>query len=213
MNAAVRSAALAALLAVLGLLAAGCGGSSGAPGVASLGPSAATTTTGAASTGATSKASGAFAFSRCMRSHGVPNFPDPSAGGGIQITAGSGIDPGSSQFQSAQRSCQDLLPAPKAPSPAQIASIKSQLLKYAACMRTHGVPSFPDPQISTNGRGVAVRIQAGGGGVDPNSPVFQQAQQTCRKDLPGGGKGPVIKGSGPATGGKGSGGGFGIAAG
>jgi hypothetical protein len=24
-----------------------------------------------------------LAFAECMRSHGVPNFPDPSAGGGI----------------------------------------------------------------------------------------------------------------------------------
>ncbi|MGO9884120.1 MAG: hypothetical protein ACLPV4_14010, partial [Solirubrobacteraceae bacterium] len=32
-------------------------------------------------------------FSECMRSHGVPNFPDPSAGGGIHISAGSGINP------------------------------------------------------------------------------------------------------------------------
>ena len=33
-------------------------------------------------------------FAACMRAHGVPNFADPT-GGGIQVTAGSGVDPSS----------------------------------------------------------------------------------------------------------------------
>jgi hypothetical protein len=46
-------------------------------------------------------------FSRCMRAHGVPNFPDPSGSGGGYggIFGGSGIDPAAPLFRVAQRSC------------------------------------------------------------------------------------------------------------
>lgn len=52
----------------------------------------------------------ALAMSRCMRSHGVTNFPDPTFGTGpngalgVQLN-GSGIDPSSPAFQSAQKAC------------------------------------------------------------------------------------------------------------
>jgi hypothetical protein len=55
-------------------------------------------------------------------------------------------------------------------------------VKFAACMRKHGVPNFPDP----NGQG-QVSIKSGSG-IDPRSPKFQAAQQTCQKLLPNGGK-------------------------
>ncbi len=51
-------------------------------------------------------------------------------------------------------------------------------------MRSHGVPSYPDP---TKGNGGGVSLSIGGGphsGLDPNSPIFQRAQQACSK-LPG----------------------------
>lgn len=45
-----------------------------------------------------------LAFARCMRAHGVPNFPDPSSSGG-QDGLAAGIDPQSPAFQSAARVC------------------------------------------------------------------------------------------------------------
>jgi hypothetical protein len=57
-------------------------------------------------------------------------------------------------------------------------------LKLAECMRTHGVPNFPDPKIQTSGHGVAIAI--GGNGVDPNAPQFQAAQKACKAYQPGG---------------------------
>jgi hypothetical protein len=48
-------------------------------------------------------------FVKCMRKNGVPDFPDPTTGGGVIV--GSGIDPNSPQFQSAMQACQSLLPA------------------------------------------------------------------------------------------------------
>jgi hypothetical protein len=54
----------------------------------------------------------ALAMSKCMRAHGVPNFPDPTfqsgPGGAIGIRIGgpgSGIDPSSPAFQAAQKIC------------------------------------------------------------------------------------------------------------
>jgi hypothetical protein len=55
------------------------------------------------------------------------------------------------------------------------------MLKFAACMRAHGVPKFPDPQTGPGG-GMLMRI---GRDVDPSSPQFQAAQKTCQKLAPG----------------------------
>ncbi len=45
-----------------------------------------------------------LAFARCMRAHGVPNFPDPSSSG-AQAGPPAGIDPQSPAFQTAARVC------------------------------------------------------------------------------------------------------------
>ena len=54
--------------------------------------------------------------------------------------------------------------------------------KFAACMRKHGLPSYPDP----NSQGV-ITIHSGMG-FDPGSPAFHSAQMTCSKLLPNGGQ-------------------------
>jgi hypothetical protein len=200
--------ALATLpLVALAVLVSGCG-SSPSPSVANLG---ATSTSAAAQT--TPSASGApvgsssqlggpgggtgnlrmvggsrtqmMAFSSCMRSHGVPGFPDPNGQGAISISSSDGIDPNSPAFARAQQACAKLMPGGGPPSPAQQEQMHKQALAYSACMRSHGEPDFPDPTFSANG-GVSVRIQASpGSGLDPNSPVFQAAQKSCRSELPG----------------------------
>jgi hypothetical protein len=87
-------------------------------------------------------------FAACMRSHGVPNLPDPGGGGGgIQIPSGSGINPSSPAFQSAQKACSKLLPFPT-PGGAGSETRKLAMLKLARCMRSHGISAFPDPTSS-----------------------------------------------------------------
>lgn len=49
-----------------------------------------------------------LAFSHCMQTHGVPQFPDPTASGGIGLP--QGVDPNSQQFQKAWQECQSKLP-------------------------------------------------------------------------------------------------------
>jgi hypothetical protein len=192
------AAVFAAPLAGLALLAAGCGGSSpNGSAVANLGTTTVATTTAAASssapTTAQTKTDAAFAFSKCMRASGVPNFPDPQTSGGstrLSIGPGSGIDPNTPTFQKAQTKCQKLLPNGGRPSQQDIQKAEQQALGFSKCMRANGVPNFPDPQFQTNGGALGIRLRVGGpgSGFDPNSPAFQKAQQTCGSLLPGGKK-------------------------
>jgi hypothetical protein len=136
-------------------------------------------------------------FAACMRSHGVPNFPDPT-GGALDLrvqqspngTSVNGVEVSGPAFKSAMNSCRSDLPNGGHPTAAQTAKARSQALAMSRCMRTHGVPNFPDPtfQSGPNG-GVGVRI--GGAGIDPNSPAFQAAAKDCGSIF--GGAGPVLQ--------------------
>lgn len=121
-------------------------------------------------------------FAACVRSHGVPNFPDPNAQGVIQFGSAGGIDPGSPKVQSALQACRKVLPNGGQPSQQQIAKMQKAALAFSACMRRHGLPDFPDPTFT--GGGASLRLRAGGD-LDPRSPLFQNAQKACQGDLPG----------------------------
>jgi hypothetical protein len=58
--------------------------------------------------GSNSSTSSLLAFAKCMQTHGVPQFPDPTAGGGIGLPAG--VDPNSASFQKAWHECESKLP-------------------------------------------------------------------------------------------------------
>jgi hypothetical protein len=121
-------------------------------------------------------------YAACMRSHGVPNFPDPDANGSINFGASSGVNPASPKFQAADTACRKELPNGGQPTPAQQAKAQKQALAFSRCMRSHGVPNFPDPQIS----GGKISITIGRGSLfDPNSATFKAAQQACAGELPG----------------------------
>jgi hypothetical protein len=51
----------------------------------------------------------ALANARCMRAHGITNFPDPTfdgnGGAQIRLGKGSGLDPNDPKFQAAQKAC------------------------------------------------------------------------------------------------------------
>jgi hypothetical protein len=124
-------------------------------------------------------------FSECMRSHGVPNFPDPSPGGGIQLS--SGMDPSSPAFTTARASCQKLMPGGGPGSQHPSAQAQAQTLKISECMRQHGVSGFPDPTLKPPSSPAGYSIVEDRGGVvlavpstiDPGSPVFKRAAATC----------------------------------
>jgi hypothetical protein len=179
---AVLALALAAALG-LAVLASGCGGSAG-QGVAQAPNS------GSSSSGSPrgSIKGDLAAYSACMRKHGVPNFPDPDSHGRLKITSGlskggqkTGVDVNSPQFQKAQQACQKLMPNGGRPSPQQQAKEQQAMLKFSQCMRSHGVPRYPDPKFTPNG-GSQMTI---GKEVDPNSPQFKAAVKACQKLVPG----------------------------
>ncbi len=115
----------------------------------------------------------------------MPNFPDPGSGGGIDL--GSGMNPFSPSFKSAQARCKKLLPGggPGAEHPS--AQAEAQTLKISQCVRQHGVSGFPDPTRSppSNPAGYSILEDHGGvvlavpSTINPSSPVFEQAAATC----------------------------------
>jgi len=137
------------------------------------------------------------AYSQCMRSHGVAEFPEPSEGHVVIHSSDhnghvSGVNPQSAQFQAASKACAKLAPnGGKPPSPAVQAKLQEQALQFSQCMRTHGVPGFPDPEFS--GGGVGIRIGGGKNSaqrIDPSSPQFKAAQKACQSLMPGPKGGP-----------------------
>lgn len=63
-----------------------------------------------------------------------------------------------------------------APSPAQQAGAEVAQLKFSRCMRSHGVPNFPDPPSPSGG---GFGFSFGGSGIDPAAPLFRRAQRSC----------------------------------
>jgi hypothetical protein len=133
-----------------------------------------------------------IAFSKCMRDHGVTNFPDPTSGGGGINIGGSGIDPQSPAFQAAQNTCFKLLPGGgpfnRTPSAEQI----RRATETSECMRKHGVTGFPDPIISSrpptglspanysqviDDGGIVIAIPKS---INPRSPAFESAAKVCK---------------------------------
>jgi hypothetical protein len=92
-------------------------------------------------------ASKAVKFAECMRSNGVSTFPDPSASGKLTIDAvanGSSLDPSTPAFKQAISACKDLEPTGFTGSK-RSSQQQDSALKFAQCIRKHGVTDFPDP--------------------------------------------------------------------
>jgi hypothetical protein len=170
----VRALVIAGLVG-LALLAAGCGGSK-APSVASLG----ITTTGGTTTTSSAKPSRA-AFAACLCSHGFQASVGSASAAGSQalsvfgVVISGNVDPSSTQFQSALQACRKFLPGggPPALTPAQQAEHAKAMASFAACMRKHGVSSFPDPNAQGMFSPGSIK------GLDPSSPLFQSAFKAC----------------------------------
>lgn len=130
----------------------------------------------------------ALEFSNCMRSHGVPSFPDPDANGNIAVTPGSGLDPQSPSFEAAQKACGKYMPGGGSP-PAMSESERLKAFAFAKCMRSHGVPGFPDPELGAPNSNTPVLALQGmyfqlAPGLTPQSPSFRQAATDCGVGLP-----------------------------
>jgi hypothetical protein len=176
MRPAARTAAVIIATAGLALLAA-CGGSSS---TGSDGRSSSTGTGSSSSTGAGSASSAyvsqVLAFARCVRAHGVPNFPDPNSSGAFSKQALVELGVSKSRLRAAMAPCP--FPARQAPLTARD---QQDYLKAAACMRSHGIPNFPDPVFS-NGN-VSFNIPSS---INIDSPTVAAARRTCEQLIPAG---------------------------
>jgi hypothetical protein len=174
-----RTAALATVTC-MAVLAAACGG----------GPAPAASATWS------TREQAALAYARCMRSHGVPDFPDPDSNGNFHLSnnqqgggsrgSASNSDSGqesnavSSQETAANQVCNHLLDVGPQMNAAQQQHTLGQLVKYAQCMRARGVPNFPDPHTTSGGIGAPSGIGFDLSGIDMHSPQYQAASHACQ---------------------------------
>jgi hypothetical protein len=158
-----RRARVAAAITVMAaaLLAVACSGSPSSTGSG-----------GSPTTGGSANSSSAVAYSRCVRSHGVPGFPDPGSNGQIPEAAKRALRGVSdSRARAATYACANLNPYNSSGSqPTASAQTIAARLSFSRCMRGHGVPTFPDPNSTGN-----YDLY----GIDPHSPVVKSAALTC----------------------------------
>ena len=120
----------------------------------------------------------ALAYSQCMRAHGEPGFPDPQPNGDLLID-GPKDHLNGALMNSAGKACQHLMPKSAPLTAAQQQKLVARTLKFVACMRAHGLPTFPDPKVSSGG--IEMQLPRS---IMPNSPVFKNAQQACKNLIP-----------------------------
>lgn len=181
-----RLGAPAVLVAAAAIALAACGGGSTTPThVASLGTSTSNNSSSGRSTTTAPKAGNPTQlmdqWAACMRSNGDPNQTDPTidAYGVINITMSDVSDAVAAEAHGSSGPCsqyelaaENALRGGKQYQPPN----QAQIVQYTDCMRTHGVPNYPDP--GPNGK-----TDFNGTGVDPNSPFVENANKVCGKQI------------------------------
>jgi len=178
---ATRIAAAVIATATPALLAAACGGS----------PSSTGDTPNA---GGSPTSTSAVAYSHCIRAHGVPNYPDPSSGGQLPKGNAEQFGVSNSRLQTARRACQHMYPSnggsfqqlmlcentgdcPQA----LVQHALTEMRSFAQCMRSHGVPNWPDPTIGSEGRPVFDLTQVGITHSQTHSPPMSNKITECQR--------------------------------
>ena len=126
-------------------------------------------------------------YASCMRSHGVPSYPDPNRSNelpnGLPKVSSEELGVSSSQYQAAQNDCARLLPNGGQQTQTQSQQDLSAMRRFAQCMRSHGVPTWPDPTSGSAGWGFnLLNVQ----GFDPNSTEIDNKMNICGRGLPPG---------------------------
>jgi hypothetical protein len=191
---ATRIAAAVIATAALAPLAAACGGSPSSTGVTPNAGGSATSTS-------------AVAYSHCIRSHGVPNYPDPSSGGRLPKGNAEQFGVSNSRLQTARRACQHMYPSnggsfqqlmlcentgdcPQA----VVQHALTEMRSFAQCMRSHGVPNWPDPTIDSQGRPFFNVSGAGLSHAYTHSPLIESKDRECGRQVGGSAGVPVPMG-------------------
>ncbi len=166
-----------------GLVLAGCGGAGGSP----------------SASGSSSPGGSYVEYSACMRSHGIPTFPDPDPAHPDAVVgkeSAQQLGVGRSTYQSAKQACQHLIPLTSGDTPEQQQELQcaeggncpqavvqqwmSGLRTLARCLRTHGQPNWPDPILtSLAGHAPAPHFPYEEAGIDHHSTTVLNEVQQC----------------------------------
>lgn len=175
------------ILAGLALLVTACGGQGSPAG------------SGGSPSGSASSTSASYvAYSRCMRQHNIPHFPDPDSKHPDSVSKQSAQQLGVSAatYNSAHDACAHLIPLPSGDTPEQQQELQcaetgncgqgveqewmSGLRQLAACLRAHGEPKWPDPIIaSLGGHPPAPHFPYEQAGIDHHSQEVLTEVQRC----------------------------------
>jgi hypothetical protein len=182
-----------AALATVALIGAGCSngsaengntgtGTAGSSGTASSSGSGSSTRTasssGTTSSGANKKPTArdkAVKFAECIRAHGVRDFPDPNEKN--QFEYGVSVTP--AVWTRATTACKDLQP-PGTLSGKRTPKQQSASLRFAQCVRDHGVKDFPDP---VNGEPLVDTYKIPSSNKPGGMAILNAAMQKCGKVL------------------------------
>jgi hypothetical protein len=169
------TAGVLAAFAAVALLLGGCQGDDPEPGVASVGgtPSAATPA---------DRDAQISRYRGCLTEHGVKLLDTPTAEGLPQVDK-EHTDP--KVLGDAQEQCRQFVPSggdATRPSSQDLEASR----KYAACIRQHGVPDYPDPDPVSGEPGISDEL----GARLKADPAMATATRACAEFQPGG-KGTV----------------------
>jgi hypothetical protein len=112
---------------------------------------------------------------------------DPLSNGALPKVSLAELGVGSTRFRRAESACQRLLPPGGAGDqfpPGEVQQLLVGMLRFSACMRTHGVPRWPDPTTDAQGRPIYPLSAAGISRSQSRSPQVVRAEHRCGHLLP-----------------------------
>jgi hypothetical protein len=163
-----------AALATVALIGAGCSNDSAENGSTASSSG----TPGSSGTGGSKKLTArdkAVKFAECVRAHGVRDFPDPDEKN--QFEYGVSVTP--AVWEKAVNACKDLQP-PGTLSGKRTPKQQSASLRFAQCIRDHGVKDFPDP---VNGEPLVDTYKIPSSNRPGGMAILNAAMQKCGKVL------------------------------
>jgi hypothetical protein len=169
----LRPLAALAMVAVVAVISAGCGGTRSSGGTSTAAPAGNTGTASSTGTGGNTARGKAVKFAACMRENGYPDFPDPKASGEFPDF---GISVSPAVWTKALGACKELQPPGSFSahlSPKQL----SAALKFAQCIREHGVKDFPDP---LSGEPIVDTTRIPSTNTPGGMSILNAAMQKCR---------------------------------
>ena len=185
-----RPGVLAVTVGLL-LLTAACGSGTSSSSTSSTSGTSSTSSTSSSGTGGVSAAyvSDKLGFARCLRAHGMPNYPDPNASGQEPPNSKQLIK--SPQGQAAVGACSSWGNRIHNDVAGQNQAVMGEYVRFARCMRAHGLPGFPDPAYAE--RRVEFVLSASQDGFDPHSPQVLAKAHRCESVLPPGSGLPSVE--------------------